>query len=156
MAKNHDFSDVVARYGATRFFTEKRAVSVFLECQCLTSCQKSKKSLERLLRICWRTDGTGFWAVGSTEVENWNGLDGLDSTSDFWTSLKNNLTKVTLLQISSKNFFLILMNLETKNEFGDVQKILEKFFLELKLSGKVKSVVRSLNLEFQGHWNILS
>ena len=48
MVKNHDFSDVVAEYGATRFFPEKRAVSPFIIYHCLTLCQKSKKSLERL------------------------------------------------------------------------------------------------------------
>ena len=92
MAKNHDFSDVVARYGATRFFTEKRAVSVFLECQCLTSCQKSKKSLERLLRtFCDRLLllPTDKMALCSTEVENCNVLSDLLNFSDFltcWTS----------------------------------------------------------------------
>ena len=48
MVKNHDFSDVVAEYGATRFFPEKRAVSPFIIYHGLTLCQKSKKSLERL------------------------------------------------------------------------------------------------------------
>ena len=48
MVKNHEFSDVVAEYGATRFFLEKRAVSPFIIYHGLTLCQKSKKSLERL------------------------------------------------------------------------------------------------------------
>ena len=48
MVKNHDFSNVVAKYGATRIFLEKRAVSPFIIYHGLTLCQKSKKSLERL------------------------------------------------------------------------------------------------------------
>ena len=48
MAKNHDFSNVVANCGATRIFTENPAVSLFIIYHWLTSCQKSKKSLERL------------------------------------------------------------------------------------------------------------
>ena len=48
MVKNHDFSDVVAEYGATRFFQEKRAVSPFIIYHGLTLCQKSKKSYVQL------------------------------------------------------------------------------------------------------------
>ena len=44
MVKNHDFSDVVAEYGATRFFPEKRAVSPFPVYAPLTSDQVSKNS----------------------------------------------------------------------------------------------------------------
>ena len=53
MAKNHDFSNVVANCGATRIFTENPAVSLFIIYHWLTSCQKSKKSLEP---ISWKSD----------------------------------------------------------------------------------------------------
>ena len=72
MAKNHDFSDVVAQCGATGFFTENPAVSLFLCYQCLASCKKSKKSLERLTGKVDSLDRqkSTKWAVDSTEVEN--------------------------------------------------------------------------------------
>ena len=48
MAKNLDFSNIVAKYGATRIFTGNPALLPFIIYLGLTSCQKSKKSLERL------------------------------------------------------------------------------------------------------------
>ena len=48
--KNYDFSNVVARYGATGFFMENRAVSPFYIYEVLTLGQNSEKSLERLFR----------------------------------------------------------------------------------------------------------
>ena len=48
--KNYDFSNVVARYGATGFFIENRAVSPFYIYEVLALGQNSEKSLERLFR----------------------------------------------------------------------------------------------------------
>ena len=48
--KNYDFSNVVARYGATRFFMKNRAVLPFYMYEVLTLGQNSEKSLERLFR----------------------------------------------------------------------------------------------------------
>ena len=48
MAENHDFSNVVAKYGATRFFPGYPALLPFIIYHGLTLCQKSKKSLEQL------------------------------------------------------------------------------------------------------------
>ena len=73
MVKNHDFSDVVAEYGATRFFPEKRAVSPFIIYHGLTLCQKSKKSLERLSgkSVYGPTNQlTNNSGISSTKVEN--------------------------------------------------------------------------------------
>ena len=44
MVKNHDFSNVVAKCGATGVFGANRAVSPFIICHEVTLCQKSKKS----------------------------------------------------------------------------------------------------------------
>ena len=46
--KNYDFSNVVARYGATGFFTENRAVSPFFIYEFVILGQILEKSLERL------------------------------------------------------------------------------------------------------------
>ena len=72
MVKNHDFSNVVAKYGATRFFTENPAVSRSSVYQWLTLCQKSKKSLERLPRILhYGHTHTTFSGCNSPKGENW-------------------------------------------------------------------------------------
>ena len=46
--KNYDFSNVVARYGATGFFTENRAVSPFFIYEFVVFGQISEKSYGRL------------------------------------------------------------------------------------------------------------
>ena len=56
MAKNHDFSDVVAQNGATRFFTENPAVLGNSLYAPLSSCKKAKKSIDGKYHNFWRTN----------------------------------------------------------------------------------------------------
>ena len=55
-SKNCDFDHFFVLYGWTGFFSENPALLVSIIYQCLTSCQVSGKSLERILRS-HRTDG---------------------------------------------------------------------------------------------------
>ena len=56
MVKNHDFSDVVAQYGATRFFTENPAVLGNSLYAPLSSCKKAKKSIVGKYDNFWTTN----------------------------------------------------------------------------------------------------
>ena len=63
MAKNHDFSDVVARYGATWFFPGNPAVSPFLECYPLTLCKNLELFNDRKYDF-FRTDTHTHYFLG--------------------------------------------------------------------------------------------
>ena len=68
MAKNHDFSDVVANFGTTRIFLGNPAVLRHLFFGSLTSCKKSWKSLERILRCLPSRIPTNILVLCSTAV----------------------------------------------------------------------------------------
>ena len=76
MVKNHDFSDVVAQNGATRFFTENPAVLGNSLYAPLSSCKKAKKSIAGKYHNFWRTTDPDnkitkwIYPQLPTEVEN--------------------------------------------------------------------------------------
>ena len=72
MAKNHDFSDVVANIEATRFFLGNPAVLRFLGFDFLSSCQKSKKSLGGKYHNFWSHPAlTGIVSSGYMAPLKW-------------------------------------------------------------------------------------
>ena len=70
--KNSDFSNVVARYGATRFFTENPAVLGNFVHAPLSSFQKAKKSIDGKYHNFWRTRGRAVPQNGYMLNFNWS------------------------------------------------------------------------------------
>ena len=62
-SKNRHFDHIFALYGWSRFFLQNRASSLFTPYRCLTSCKKSKRSYDRLLR-----KSADRWTDGRTNM----------------------------------------------------------------------------------------